>query len=64
MLAVFVMIGGIWLSRWILPAVVLLSLWNGDWWQACALLGLWLFVVWVYRRFRLNRFLEGPRSLL
>ncbi len=64
MLFVFVCIGGVWLSRWVLPFYAVLLLYVQEWWQAAVALALWLLVFWAYRRFQLRRFFEGPPSLL
>jgi len=64
MLMVFVCIGGVWLSRWVLPCYAAFLLYLQEWWQAAVAFALWLFVFWAYRRFRLHRFFEAPPSLL
>jgi len=64
MLAVFVGVGSVWLSRWVLPVLVVLSLYSHDWLWAGGAFTLWLVAVWSYRRFRLSRFYEPPPSLL
>ena len=64
MIVVFVCIGGVCLSRWVLPFYGAILLYVEAWWQASVAFALWMFVVWVYRRFHLRRFLETPSSLL
>jgi hypothetical protein len=64
MLAVFFCVGGVWLSRWVLPLVAALLAYFGDWWLALPTLAAWLLAAWGYRSFRLARFFEPPPSLL
>jgi len=64
MLAVFIGVGTIWLSRWALPVYAGLSVYSHDWVYASGAFILWLAAVWSYRRFRLSRFYEVPPSLL
>ena len=63
-LAIFGGVGVVWLSRWILPVLVALSVYAREWLAACGALALWFLAVWSYRRFRLSRFYECPPSLL
>ena len=64
MLAVFIGVGSIWLSRWVLPVYAALSAYSSDWLLAAGASALWLAAVWSYRRFHLSRFYESPPSLL
>lgn len=64
MLGVFVGVGTIWLSRWVLPIWAALFLCSHDWWFTSGTLAVWFLAVWSYRRFRLSCFLEPPPSLL
>ena len=64
MLAVFVGVGSVWLSRWVLLVFIGLSVYSHDWLLAGGALVLWLVAVWSYRRFHLSRFYESPPSLL
>jgi hypothetical protein len=64
MLLMFVCIGSLWLGRWLLPIYGAVLLFLQEWWQSASAFALWLLVFWVYRRFRIRRFLEAPRSLL
>jgi hypothetical protein len=64
MLLVFVGVGGIWLSRWMLPIYVTILLYLQEWLEAALTCVLWLVLLWAYRRFRLSRFFEPPHSLL
>ena len=64
MLGVFIVVVGVWLLRWILPFSAAVFLYDQDWYVAGATLGIWLFALWSYRRFRLGRFFESPPSLL
>jgi hypothetical protein len=64
MLAIFVGVGSVWLSRLVLPVLAALWLYSHDWWLACSAFVLWLIAMWSYRRFRLSRFYERPPSLL
>jgi hypothetical protein len=64
MFAVFVGVGSVWLSRWILPVLIALSVYSRDWLVAGCAFALWLLAAWSYRRFRLSRFCESPPSLL
>ena len=64
MLAVFVCVGSVWLSRWVLPFVAALLAYSRDWSLTLATVSAWLVAVWGYRRFRLARFFEPPPSLL
>ncbi len=59
-----VSIGGVWLSRWILPPCIVLQLYVHEWWQAVATMVVWALLAWIYRRLRLERFFEAPPSLL
>ena len=64
MLAVFVGVGGVWLSRWLLPVCGATFFYLQQWWAAGVAFALWSLAVWAYRRFRLSRFFEAPPSLL
>jgi hypothetical protein len=64
MLLIFVSIGGIWLSRWLLPVCGAVLLYDHDWRAAGIVFALWLVLFWAYRHFRLCRYLESPSSLL
>ena len=64
MLAVFIGVGSIWLSRWVLPFCAAFSVYFRDWLLAAGTFALWLLAVWGYRRFHLSRFYESPPSLL
>jgi len=64
MLAVFVGVGSIWLSRWVLPIYAALSIYSRDWLPGAGAFGLWLLAAWRYRRLNLSRFYESPPSLL
>ena len=64
MLAVFVSLGCIWLSRWGLPFCAACYLYSRDWGLAAGCGALWLIAVTIYRRLRLARFFETPPSLL
>lgn len=64
MLLIFVMVGGVWLSRWVLPVCALLWFYSHDWLMAGGALALWYLAAWSYRRFQLCRFFEPPPSLL
>jgi hypothetical protein len=64
MLAVFIVVGSIWLARWVLPVSAAMLVYSGDWSFAAITVVLWLFAMWSYRRFRLSRFYEPPPSLL
>ena len=64
MLAVFIGVGSIWLSRFVLPLCGAAFLYLQDWWNAGIALALWLLAIWSYRRFRLARFYEAPSSFL
>jgi hypothetical protein len=64
MLLVFILVGGIWLSRWVLPLYAAVWVYVDEWYMAAGILAAWLLSVWAYRRFRLHRFYETPRSLL
>jgi hypothetical protein len=46
MLSVFFCVGGVWLSRWLLPVVAALLVYSHDWWLALATLAAWLLAVW------------------
>ena len=64
LLSFFVTVGGLWLSRWLLPPIVILFA-SAQLWTDAALGALaWLTAVQVFRRFRLARFYEDPPSLL
>lgn len=64
MLGVFLVVGGIWFLRLILPLCALVRIFTGEFWPVLPTLAVWLLCVWVYRRFRLARFFEEPPSLL
>jgi hypothetical protein len=64
MLLVFAIIGGIWLSRWMLPLFVLGLAFAGLWNHAGISLLAWITAIWAYRHFRLRRLFEEPPSLL
>jgi len=64
MLAVFIGVGSISLSRWALPFCTASLIYSRDWLFAAVTLALWFLAVWSYRRFRLSRFYEPPPSLL
>jgi hypothetical protein len=64
MLAVFIVVGSIWLGRWFLPVCVGMLLYSGDWTVALIAVAFWLLAMRSYRRFRLSRFFEPPPSLL
>jgi hypothetical protein len=64
MLIVFVGVGGIWLSRWVLPVYGVRSAVLGEWWQAILAFAVWPLAVLCFRHFRLARLLEAPPSLL
>ena len=64
MLGLFIVIGGIWLLRWILPLRAVIQTYNGDFGAAALTIGIWLLCFWAYRRLRLSRFFEDPPSLL
>jgi hypothetical protein len=64
MLAVFIVVGGIWLSCWVLPVCVAMLIYSGDWSLALITAAFWLLAIWSYRFFRLSRFFESPPSLL
>jgi TRAP-type C4-dicarboxylate transport system permease large subunit len=64
MLLVFILVGGIWLSRWVLPLYAAVWVYVDEWYMAAGILAAWLLSVWAYRRFRLHRFYATPRSLL
>lgn len=61
---IFVGVGGVWLSRWLLPLYIVLAVFARLWWFGGVALVLWLAAMWGYRRFRLVRFFEPPSSLL
>ena len=64
MLALFIVLGGIWLCRWLLPLAAAARIFEGNFWTAAVTLIIWFLCFWAYRRFRLSRFFEGPPSLL
>ena len=64
MLLTFIVVCGIWLARWVLPVWAALHIYDREWWSAIGTILLWIFVVGIYRRFRLARFFEAPPSLL
>ncbi len=64
MLAVFIVVGGIAILRWVLPLCALLRVLTGEFWPVAPTLAVWLACVWIYRRFRIARFFESPPSLL
>jgi hypothetical protein len=64
MLAVFIVVGGIALFRWLLPLGVIARIIEAGYWSAAATLGIWFLCFWTYRHFRLSRFFEDPPSLL
>jgi hypothetical protein len=64
MLGVFVIVGCVRLSRWVLPVHAALSVYYNDWWLGAAAFALWLMALWSYRRFHLCQFYEAPPSLL
>ncbi len=64
MLTLFVTIGGLWLSRWVLPAVAILFAFAQLWTHAGLSILAWITSVLIYRYFRLSRFYEDPPSLL
>lgn len=64
MLAVFICVGGVWLSRWFFPIFAVFLLYLHEWWQGAVAVTLWLLSVRAYRRFHLERFFEPPPSLL
>jgi hypothetical protein len=64
MLAVFIGVGSVWLSRWVLPVLVGLLVYSRSWFYAAGTAALWLLATWSYRRLRLARFYEPPPSLL
>jgi hypothetical protein len=64
MLGLFIVVGGIWILRWILPLRAAIQTYNGDYWATGATLVIWSLCFWTYRRFRLLRFFENPPSLL
>jgi hypothetical protein len=63
-LIVFICVRGLWLSRWMLPLYGATLLVLQEWSHATAVFALWLAALWLYRHFRLHRFLEAPPSLL
>jgi hypothetical protein len=64
MFSVFIVVGGIWLARWVLPICVGMLVYSRDWSFAAITAALWLSAMWSYRRFRLSRFFEPPPSFL
>jgi len=64
LLLIFVGVGGVWLSRWLLPLSIVLAIFARLWWYGGVALALWLAAMWSYRHFRLARFFEPPSSLL
>ena len=64
MLAVFVGVGGVWLSRWLLPVSGAVFLYQQQWGEAGVAFAVWLLALWAYGRFRLVRFFESPPSFL
>ena len=64
MFAVFIVVGSIWLARWVLPVCVGMLLYSGDWSFALITVAFWFLAMWSYRRFCLSRFYELPPSLL
>jgi hypothetical protein len=64
MLFSFIIVGGVWLSRWVLPICGAAFLYSQRWWQASIAFALWLLAMWMYRRFQLARFFEPPPPLL
>jgi hypothetical protein len=64
MLAVFLGVGSIWLSRWVLPIYIALCVYSRDWLLAGGAFVVWLVAMWSHRYFRLSRFYESPPSLL
>lgn len=64
LLSFFVIVGGIWLGRWMLPPFVILFTCVQLWTDAGICFLLWMVAVMVYRRFHLSRFHEDPPSLL
>jgi hypothetical protein len=64
MLSLFVTVGGIWLSRWMLPPFAILFSVAQLWTHAGLSVLAWLASVLIYRYFRLSRLYEDPPSLL
>jgi hypothetical protein len=64
MLLAFLSVGGVWLSRWVLPIWIAFFLYLQEWRQAIIAFAFWLLAMWVYRCLRLARFFESPPSLL
>jgi hypothetical protein len=64
MFVVFIVVGSIWLARWVLPVCVGILFYSGDWSLAVITAALWFLAMWSYRRFRLSRFYEPPPSFL
>jgi len=64
MLAVFIAVGSIWLSRWVLPVCAALLAYSRDWLLAALVVAFWFLAFWSYRRLHLSRFYESPPSLL
>lgn len=54
----------LWLGRFVLPFYGALFLYLREWGTAAGVFGLWILLLWVYRRFRISGFLEPPPSLL
>jgi len=64
MLMVFVVVGGVWLIRWVFPLCAAVLICSSEWWAAVGTVALWCLAVWSNRRLRLSRFFEPPPSLL
>jgi len=62
MLAIFIGVGSIWLSRWVLPICTVLFIYSSDWFLAALTVAPWFLALWSYRRFHLSRFYESPSS--
>lgn len=64
MLAVFIVVGGVRILRWVLPLCAAIQTYYGNFWASVVILVIWFLCFWAYRRFRLSRFFEEPPSLL
>jgi hypothetical protein len=63
-LAVSILLGALWMSRWFLPSCAAALFYIHDWKFALLICVAWLLAMWAYRHFNLARFFEPPPSLL
>jgi hypothetical protein len=62
MLLVFLCVGSVALSLWVLPVFLAFWIYFGQWHFVGGALVIWLVALWIYRRFRLSRFFKSTAS--